>query len=212
MATTAPEKDDILSLIQEVGSQFQRSGSDTQGIQKMIQDLTQTETLRNEMVQDARSLLQNLARSVQQTRAKGTRNNADTESENHDDFMISMDQKKYAVARSIRDLDESITTFEAEIHQLRMESLALDSSRGPGINGGSDDEDDDDNANDVTEDMCALRLQLFRGLGIEMQESDLGMHSKARIRSHNKTDVHIVNFDGQLSPYFQTNLIWKFAS
>ncbi|KAG0340516.1 kinetochore-associated Ndc80 complex subunit spc24 [Podila horticola] len=223
--SNTPSEDDISTLIREVGFQFQRSGADLQALQKTVQDHGETEKVRNEMLQDARSVLQDLSRTVQLTKAKGNRKNVDVESENHDNFMIKMDQKKFAVAQAIRDMDQSITSLEAEIHQLRMESLGLDSTRvianGASARGGKeapqsstdkDDYDEDDILDDTAHAMAVLRLQLYRGLGIEMIENDLGVYSKARIRSHNKTDVHMVKFDDQLTPYFQTNLIWEFAS
>ncbi|KAF9394353.1 kinetochore-associated Ndc80 complex subunit spc24 [Podila verticillata] len=223
--SSTPSDDGISTLIREVGSQFQRSGADLQALQKTIQDHGETENVRNEMLQDARSVLQDLSRTVQLTKAKGNRKNIDAENENHDNFMIKMDQKKFAVAQAIQDMEQSITSLEAEIHQLRMEGLELDSTRvtagGASARGGKgasrsdmakDDEDEDDILDDTAHAMAVLRLQLYRGLGIEMIENDLGVYSKARIRSHNKTDVHIVKFDDQLTPYFQTNLIWELAS
>ncbi|KAG0093606.1 kinetochore-associated Ndc80 complex subunit spc24 [Podila epicladia] len=219
-----PSEDDISTLIREVGSQFQRSGTDLQALQKAVQDHGETEKVRNEMLQDTRSVLQDLSRTVQLTKAKGNRKNIDVESESHDNFMIKMDHKKFAVAQAIQDMDQSITSLEAEIHQLRMESLGLDSTRviasgasargkgAPQSGTDKDDDDGDDIIDDTAHAMAVLRLQLYRGLGIEMIENDLGVYSKARIRSHNKTDVHMVKFDGQLTPYFQTNLIWEFAS
>ncbi|KAG0027822.1 kinetochore-associated Ndc80 complex subunit spc24 [Podila clonocystis] len=223
--SNTPCQDDISTLIREVGSQFQRSGADLQGLQKTVQDHGETEKVRNEMLQDARSVLQDLSRTVQLTKAKANRKNIDVGSENHDNFMIKMDQKKFAVAQAIQDMDQSITSLEAEIHQIRMESLGLDSTRvlpnGASARGGKgapqsgtdkDDYDEDDILDDTAHAMAVLRLQLYRGLGIEMIENDLGVYSKARIRSHNKADVHMVKFDDQLTPYFQTNLIWEFAS
>ncbi|KAG0254294.1 kinetochore-associated Ndc80 complex subunit spc24 [Actinomortierella ambigua] len=55
-----------------------------------------------------------------------------------------------------------------------------------------------------------LKLHLYRTLGVELVEDDRGSFSKARIRS--KNDVHLVKLDDELSPYFQTNLLWDLAS
>lgn len=81
--------------------------------------------------------------------------------------MIKMDQKKFAVAQAIRDMDQSITSLEAEIHQLRMESLGLDSTRvlanGASARGGKeapqpstdkDDYDEDDLLDDTAHAMA----------------------------------------------------------
>lgn len=81
--------------------------------------------------------------------------------------MIKMDQKKFAVAQAIQDMDQSITSLEAEIHQLRMESLELDSTRitasGASARGGKgasrsdidkDDEDEDDILDDTAHAMA----------------------------------------------------------
>jgi kinetochore protein Spc24 len=74
------------------------------------------------------------------------------------------------------------------------------------------DNEEDDIMDDSAHAMAVLRLQLYKGLGIEMLENELGVYSKARVRSTTRNDVHLVKFDDQLSPYFQTNLIWEFAS
>ncbi|KAF9931272.1 kinetochore-associated Ndc80 complex subunit spc24 [Linnemannia zychae] len=252
--------DNIVTLIQEVTSQFQRSGADLQNIQKTTQDIRETEMLRNDMMNDTRSLLQKMSRNLQFSRSKGSRAHVDPESVRHDDRMMEMDQQKFAIAKGIQDMDQDIASLEAEIHQLRMQSLELDSSytnaSGSTHNGGSsktsarsngsvvdgDDvgtigqnghtgssgtrggrsagldkdeillNDEEDILDDTAHAMAVLRLQLYRGLGIELLENDLGVYSKARIRSGSKNEVHLVKFDDQLSPYFQTNLIWEFAS
>jgi hypothetical protein len=54
----AATDDNIITLIQEVASQFQRSGADPQNIQKTTHDMREAEKLRNEMMNDARTLLQ----------------------------------------------------------------------------------------------------------------------------------------------------------
>jgi hypothetical protein len=50
--------------------------------------------------------------------------------------MMEMDQQKFSIAKAIQDMDQDITSLEAEIHQLRMQSLELDSSYS-GASGGA---------------------------------------------------------------------------
>ncbi|KAH7056334.1 Spc24 subunit of Ndc80-domain-containing protein [Linnemannia elongata] len=245
----AAADDNIVTLIQEVASQFQRSGTDLQNIQKTTHDMREAENHRNEMMHDARTLLQKMSRNLQLSRSKGSRQHVDPDSLRHDDRMMEMDQQKFSIAKAIQDMDQDITSLEAEIHQLRMQSLELDSSytsasggassgssgtssaaAGASKSNGSSGEGDGDagdgdagtigagvrgrggRSGGMDKDEVMLRLQLYRGLGIEMLENELGVYSKARIRSSSKNDVHLVKFDDQLSPYFQTNLIWEFAS
>ncbi|KAG0231288.1 Spc24 subunit of Ndc80-domain-containing protein [Mortierella sp. GBAus27b] len=241
-------EEDIVSLVQQVTSQFQRSGPDVQNIQKTLQNVRETEKIRREMLQEARSLNQKLSRSLHMSRIKGVRENVDPESVNHENMMVEMDQQKFSAAKMIQDLDQDISSLEAEVHQLRMQSLEIDSSyksshhidtdsrvgshdrslspdtrsdgtgRGQGAirNGQGEismsDNEEDDIMDDSAHAMAVLRLQLYKGLGIEMLENELGAYSKARVRSTTRNDVHLVKFDDQLSPYFQTNLIWEFAS
>lgn len=61
--SSTPSDDGISKLIREVGSQFQRSGADLQALQNTIQDHGETEKVRNEMLQDARSVLQGRSKS-----------------------------------------------------------------------------------------------------------------------------------------------------
>ncbi|KAF8936408.1 Spc24 subunit of Ndc80-domain-containing protein [Dissophora ornata] len=245
--------EDIVSLIQDVALQFQRSGPDVQNVQRTIQDLRETEKMRRDMLQDSRLLLQKMSRNLQLSRSKGSRQHVDPESLNHDEWMVQMDQKKFAVAKSIQNMDQNIASLEAEVHQLRMQSLELDSSyKSGGASNGRNQtaaerngrgaatvasnrdqaakraaagtgstaldqdaamlEDEEDILDDTAHATAVLRLQLYRGLGIEMLENELGVYSKARVRSNKLNDVHLVKFDDQLSPFFQTNLIWEFAS
>ncbi|KAK3812450.1 MAG: hypothetical protein J3R72DRAFT_530134 [Linnemannia gamsii] len=262
-AAPSAADENVVTLIQEVASQFQRSGSgndDLQNIQKTTHDMREAEMLRREMMENARTLLQKLSRNLNFSRSKGSRQHVDPDSLRHDDRMMELDQRKFGIAKAIQDTEQDIASLEAEIHQLRMQSLELDSSYGStsgpstsaaaasksgnsgtgedagsdaqngdagsngsvvggrgGRNGGMDKDevmlnDEEDILDDTAHAMAVLRLQLYRGLGIEMLENELGVYSKARIRSSSKNEVHLVKFDDQLSPYFQTNLIWEFAS
>ncbi|KAF9101937.1 hypothetical protein BGX27_011271 [Mortierella sp. AM989] len=192
--------ENIIPLIQEVASQFQRSGSDVQNIQKTIQDIRETENLRREMLHDTRSLLQKMSRDLQLSKSKGSREHVDPGSLKHDTEMYEMDRKKFAIAKNIQNLDQDVASLEAEVHQLRMQSLELDSSYKSGAGGAAngrnispdengilrEDEAVLDDTEDILDDtahaMAVLRLQLYRGLGIEMLENELGIYSKARVR------------------------------
>ncbi|KAF9272798.1 kinetochore-associated Ndc80 complex subunit spc24 [Mortierella alpina] len=240
-------EENIATLIQDVTSQFHRSNADVQSIQKTVSDIHETERMRREIQQDARSYLQQLARKLQLSRSKGSRKHVDPDSLRHDDRMVEMDQQKFALAKSIQDMDQDIASLEAELRQLREQNLELDvnySSAQTGSklnrstsngrdrtsisaeNGGdrgtrSDsratgavdpDEEDDDEETDKAHATAVLRLQLYRGLGIEMLENDFGEYTRARIRSSSRKDVHIATLGGDLSAFYQTNLIWDFAS
>lgn len=61
----------------------------------------------------------------------------DPDSLRHDDRMMEMDQQKFSIAKAIQDMDQDITSLEAEIHQLRMQSLELDSSYTSASGGGT---------------------------------------------------------------------------
>lgn len=69
-----------------------------------------------------------MSRNLQLSRSKGSRQHVDPDSLRHDDRMMEMDQQKFSIAKAIQDMDQDITSLEAEIHQLRMQSLELDSS------------------------------------------------------------------------------------
>ncbi|KAF9567056.1 kinetochore-associated Ndc80 complex subunit spc24 [Mortierella alpina] len=189
-----------------------------------------------------------LARKLQLSRTKGSREHVDPDSLRHDDRMVEMDQQKFALAKSIQDMDQDIASLEAELRQLREQNLELDvnyssaqtgsktnglttNGRGrtsisaesggdAGTRSGSraaavvdhDEEDDDDDEADKAHATAVLRLQLYRGLGIEMLENDFGEYTRARIRSSSRKDVHIATLGGDLSAFYQTNLIWDFAS
>ncbi|KAF9928613.1 kinetochore-associated Ndc80 complex subunit spc24 [Mortierella alpina] len=240
-------EENIATLIQDVTSQFHRSNADVQGIQKIANDIHEAERTRREIQQDARSYLQQLARKLHLSKSKGSRQHVDPDSLRHDDRMVEMDQQKFALAKSIQDMDQDIASLEAELRQLREQNLELDvsyssaptgsktngsttngrgrtsiSAENGGVRGtrsGSraaavvdHDEEDDDEETDKAHATAVLRLQLYRGLGIEMLENDFGEYTRARIRSSSRKDVHIATLGGDLSAFYQTNLIWDFAS
>ncbi|KAF9347752.1 hypothetical protein BGX26_000789 [Mortierella sp. AD094] len=157
----SPMDENIIPLIQEVASQFQRSGSDVKNIQKTIHDIRETEKVRREMLQDTRSLLQKMSRDLQLSRSKGSREHVDPESVNYEGYIQGLDSKTFAIAKVIQDMDQDIASLEAEVHQLRMQSLELDSSHKSGMaangrNASSDENgiaQDDDAALDDVEDI-----------------------------------------------------------
>ncbi|KAF9952968.1 kinetochore-associated Ndc80 complex subunit spc24 [Mortierella alpina] len=239
-------EENIATLIQDVTSQFHRSNADVQSIQKTANDIHETERTRREIQQDARSYLQQLSRKLQLSRSKGSRQHVDPDSLRHDDRMVEMDQQKFALAKSIQDMDQDIASLEAELRQLREQNLELDVNYSSGQTGSkangsttngrnrssisaengkdegarsglraaamADQDEDDDEETDKAHATAVLRLQLYRGLGIEMLENDFGEYTRARIRSSSRKDVHIATLGGDLSAFYQTNLIWDFAS
>ncbi|GJJ72457.1 hypothetical protein EMPS_04814 [Entomortierella parvispora] len=258
-STAIPSTESSSTLISDIGAQFHRSGADLQNIQKCFQDVRETEKVRQEMLRDARTLLQKLSRNLQLSRSKGSREHVDPESLNHDDQIVDMDKQQFAVAKGVQEMDQEIASLQAEVQELRMHSLELDSNysasgvdamaeRGTEAEGtdysaatgteatGSStvdsssahrrrisrndlseiDEDMLDEEQEILSDrahaMAVLRLQIYRSLGIEMLENDVGAYTKARVRSLEKNEVHLVYFDDKLSPFYQTNLIWEFAS
>ena len=78
-----------------------------------------------------------MSRNLQLSRSKGSRQHVDPDSLRHDDRMMEMDQQKFAIAKAIQDKDQEIASLEAEIHQLRMQSLELDSSYSNTSSGGA---------------------------------------------------------------------------
>ncbi|ORZ06552.1 Spc24 subunit of Ndc80-domain-containing protein [Lobosporangium transversale] len=222
----------IVLQIQNITAQLQESSSNIQDIQRIIQeDARETELVRREALQDARLLLQRMSRNLELTRSEGSGQHIEAESLEHNTQMYEMDKKKFAIAKTIQNMDQDIVSLETAIHHLRMQSLKLgfsqkiNNARNPHSDNkgareeattSNQEEDLPDDPEDIMDDTShastVLRLQLYRGLGIELLEDDVGVYSKARIRSNVRKDVHLVKLDDQLSPYFQTNLIWEFAS
>ncbi|KAF9196041.1 kinetochore-associated Ndc80 complex subunit spc24 [Haplosporangium sp. Z 11] len=232
-AAATANDDNIQALIQETAARFHKSNNDVLSLQKTAQDINETDRERREVLQDARATLQQLSRKLHKSRTLGSREHVAPDSLKHDDRMMELDQQRFTLAREIQDLDQDIGSLEAELHMLRKKSEELDTkhpvtmSADAGSNAdaaatrrastrssmGPDADlldDGEDSMSDKANATAVLRLQLFRGLGIEMLQNEFGEYSKARIRS--KSDVHVVNFDQQLSSHYLTNLIWDFAS
>ncbi|KAG0257486.1 kinetochore-associated Ndc80 complex subunit spc24 [Mortierella polycephala] len=231
-AAATTNDDNIQTLIQETTARFHKSNTDVLSLQKTAQDIKETDRERREVLQDARATLQQLSRKLHKSRMLGSREHVAPDSLKHDDRMMELDQQRFTLAREIQDLDQDIGSLEAELHMLRKQNEELDTKHPVtmGADAGSNAEaaarrastrssmgpdadlldDGEESMSDKANATAILRLQIFRGLGIEMLQNDFGEYSKARIRS--KNDVHVVNLDQQLSSHYLTNLIWDFAS
>lgn len=69
-----------------------------------------------------------LSRTVQLSRSKGSRKHVDPESLNHDDQIVDMDRQKFAIAKNVQEMDQAVAALQAEVQELRMYSLELDSN------------------------------------------------------------------------------------
>ncbi|KAG0235530.1 kinetochore-associated Ndc80 complex subunit spc24 [Actinomortierella wolfii] len=258
------KEDPILAVLRAVKDDFQGPDRITPVITKFKNDLREYDQLQDDIQKRSHEHIKNLSRQLALLRESSTRERMDPESVYHDELMIQYDREMFAKASAIQSLEQDISSLEAQIQKLKLQSLRLDSGADPeslddpaafsaasatpgagasstkssssAANGGAETIDKRRSISSRTsrtgqelEDMVldtpaetemsraereqaatVLKLHLYRTLGVELVEDERGNFSKARIRS--KNDVHLVKLDDELSPYFQTNLLWDLAS
>lgn len=59
------------------------------------------------------------------------------------------------------------------------------------------------------DDEIALKLKVFRGLGVDIERDESGDYSKAVIHNGRKGDVNVVNLDHKFSRFFYANYFWN---
>ena len=54
-----------------------------------------------------------------------------------------------------------------------------------------------------------LRLWLYRSLGIELEQDEVGNYNKATINNTRKGDVHVVSIEPKYSRWFYMEYLWE---
>ncbi|KAG0211676.1 kinetochore-associated Ndc80 complex subunit spc24 [Mortierella sp. GBA30] len=229
-------EESISTLIQDVTSQFHRSNADVQSVQKTAHDIHETER-----TQLSRKLQLSKSKGSRQHVDPDSLRHVDRmlEMDQHQFALAKsiqdLDQDIASLEAELRQLREqnleldvsysstpssTKTNGATSSSRARTSMLAENGDKSNGDNKmGSRttsamdaDAEDDEEETDRTLATAVLRLQLYRGLGIEMLENEFGEYTRARIRSSSRKDVHVATLGGDLSAFYQTNLIWDFAS
>ncbi|KAG4301569.1 hypothetical protein PCANB_001749 [Pneumocystis canis] len=187
-------------LIQSTLSGFQIS-LDLQSISR-IQD-TFRETCKNRDIkqQNSKAILKVLQRELELSKSLALTSQNSPSRAKHTSVMLAMDRDKFSLAKNINELESSIHTMDATYSRLKEELELLES-----------EDIMKDTQELMTDDSTLLRLKIYRTLGIDLFEDDVGNYTKVIIRNKNNNDVHVVNIEPRYSYFFYSNYFWDLIS
>ncbi|KAL1925054.1 uncharacterized protein VTP21DRAFT_4708 [Calcarisporiella thermophila] len=164
-------------------------------ISKIRNVMRETEEAQKKQSIETRDILLALNRQLELTKQNATRPKGAPDEMEQSDRMLALDREKYALAKGINQVEQSVGALEATLHQLREEMAELDR--------------EEEEEKDIPPDETLLKLHLCRQLGIDLVEDGCGNFTKARIVSKDANDVRTLVFDDKYSPFFSTNYLWE---
>ncbi|KAA8895376.1 Spc24 subunit of Ndc80-domain-containing protein [Sphaerosporella brunnea] len=183
-------------LLASVQENFGIDG-DTAQIARISDDLKSLQSSRQKTKDDQQRLLRNLTRAL--NAAKQTHDEAAKthQSARHVEKLYELDREKFNLGKKILDLEKQTHLLEGQLAQLRQELDNLDA------------DDPTDRAVQEEDDGTTLKLHVYRGLGIELEEDGAGGYSKAIVRNVAKGDFNIVNLEEKKwTRHFYVNYFW----
>lgn len=162
--------------------------------------------------------LRTLARKLNLARQSYTDTQADHEAKQHSNNMMGLDRTKFALAKNVNDLESNVHALEGHLAKLKeeLENLQNDDPMERAVLEAADDGTtfvprfglQDGSDTDSGGGGNRLKLRVFRGLGIELQDDGAGVFKKAVVRNRATGDFNIVNIEGKFSSYFYANYFW----
>jgi len=110
---------------------------------------------------------------------------------------MGLDRTKFALAKNVNDLESNVHALEGHLAKLKEELENL-----------QNDDPMERAVLEAADDGTTLKLRVFRGLGIELQDDGAGVFKKAVVRNRATGDFNIVNIEGKFSSYFYANYFW----
>ncbi|KAI5779237.1 Spc24 subunit of Ndc80-domain-containing protein [Geopyxis carbonaria] len=171
--------------------------SDTRAVARINDELATLRAARAKQADELRSHLRLLTRKADVAEQSVASSEAALRARNHGANMVALDREKFALAKSVNEIESNTHALEGQLARLREELEEVDA------------EDPEERAVLESEDGTLLKLKVYRSLGIDVQEDGAGGYNKAVIRNPNKGDVHVVNIENKFSPFFYANYFWN---
>ncbi|KAJ6188282.1 Kinetochore-Ndc80 subunit Spc24 [Penicillium mononematosum] len=152
---------------------------------------TQSRDLR---IREAEAAMRKLSRHLNSLSTQHEEAVAVHDSGKHAAEIVELDTKKFRIAKAASELEIESERLESELEILkeRLVDLRIPGSRGRRNNAAR-----------------ALRLKIFRSLGVDIEPDEAGNFNRAVIRNSRKGDVHVVNIDPKFSRFFYANYFWS---
>ncbi|KAK7207067.1 Spc24 subunit of Ndc80-domain-containing protein [Myxozyma melibiosi] len=116
---------------------------------------------------------------------------------NHTERMLALDREKFALAKTINELESAYHSSETTLARLNNDLEKLRS------------EDVLASESSAQQDSTILLLKVYRSLGVSLESDDIGGYSKAVVRSQESNDMHVLNMDKSYSNFFIANHLWS---
>lgn len=157
-------------LLASVQQNFQIT-SDTAALSRISSNLSHLRSQRSQAQADTRHLLRLLSRQSELAAQSYEATAAAAHERKHGEKMVALDREKFALAKSVNELESQHHSLEGELARLRVELESV--------------EDEDVIKREVEREVdggTLLKLKMFRSLGIDIQEDGKGGWGKAVIR------------------------------
>ncbi|KAI0290452.1 hypothetical protein BC826DRAFT_913141 [Russula brevipes] len=153
-------------------------------------------TERRRELEKAHANLKALARVLDAARTSATRPPSIPSAERHAENLDHLDATRISLAKALNDADGAIASKQAELTRLKEELRQLEEC---------------DPAAEHELDGTPLRLQLYRGLGVEPVLDDDGELDRILVESPSH-DIHVVKFGKGIPDEDLVEQVWKLSS
>ncbi|KAK2460580.1 hypothetical protein APHAL10511_007050 [Amanita phalloides] len=158
------------------------------------ESIASSESMRKKQLEEAHTNLKAFSRTLETARASSTRPASVPSAEAHAALLNELDSGKLSLMKSISETEAMITKEEAELARLKDETRKLE-------------ECDPASEHEKELSSSVLRLQIYKGLGIEPIVDKSGAATKMLIRSRSG-DLHSVELNNINAEGNVTELIW----
>ncbi|CCX13413.1 Similar to Probable kinetochore protein spc24; acc. no. Q2UF95 [Pyronema omphalodes CBS 100304] len=183
-------------LLAEVSNSF-TTDSDLAAVSRIQASRQQLHTSDKRKIDALHHNLKQLSRQLAVSEASYNDWKAVVVAAEHPKTMIGLDKKKFAVAKQLSAVEGNVLTLEAQLVKLKKELEELD-NEDPLERQVLESEDDG----------TALKLWVYRGLGIEIQDDGKGGFHRASVRNKVTGDFNVVNIENKFTPFFYANYFW----
>ncbi|KAH6673563.1 Spc24 subunit of Ndc80-domain-containing protein [Halenospora varia] len=165
---------------------------DKLAVARINESLSTLQQARDLRVREAESALKKLARTHSTLSSHHQETLSSHSPSAHSSLISSLDTQKFRIAKSASDLEiesERLSSHLSDL-QARLQELEVQGNEGGEFRGRG-----------LGDDEVALRLKVYRGLGMDVEKDGDG--------NGREGDVRIVNLDGRQSRFFYANHFWK---
>ncbi|KAI0303426.1 hypothetical protein B0F90DRAFT_1816235 [Multifurca ochricompacta] len=150
---------------------------------------------RKKELENAHANLKTLARVLDAARTSSTRPPSVPSAERHAEKLNNLDAARLSLAKALNDAESAVASQQAELSRLKEELHQLEES---------------EPAAEHELDGTPLRLQIYRGLGIEPILDEAGNLDRVLVESASH-DMHVVKFGSGISDGDLAEQIWKLS-